>query len=326
MHIQFHVEASPSIGHGHVMRCAAIAERAAERDFETSFVAANGYTTELLQMLSLPTKTTVSSCQKIMVIDHHGSIEPSTVHNNQLMGAKVMLLDEHGPARIVADWVCDVLVGHNAKRTLAHTKRTTYLYGLEYALLRGQFRSSHSKARPGVAGAPRLMIAMGGIDQYRVSLRLVTALSALGFRGPATLVVERDAVTAMRRAVCGWADTLVLTEVSDMAALMIKSDLLVTKLGSLMLEAFCVGLGTVMIEPSRAHCELSASLAKDHADWPAIGLGEARHVDMNVVAQRILVILFDPARLAAMGQRGSELVDGCGCDRLLNVVCGTRAH
>lgn len=322
MHIQFQVEASRAMGHGHVMRCAAMAKRAGERGMTRSFLAANGYTEALLRTLDLSATTETSVTPDVIVMDHRNPIDPVVVRKAQATGSRVLLLDQRGPARAVADGLCDALIGAETRATLPHSDHTTYFYGLEYVLLRTQFRISHAQAEPGRKNPPRLMVAMGGVDQHGVALRLAAALSAAGFRGPATFVVERDAVAAVQRGVSGWQDTCVHTEVTDMALLMLESDLLVSKLGGLMLEAFCVGLGTAMIEPSKAHVDLSASLAEEYSDWPAIPLGLAEEVDMSLAAHSLLMILRDPNRLAHMGRRGSELVDGLGCDRLLTALSG----
>jgi UDP-2,4-diacetamido-2,4,6-trideoxy-beta-L-altropyranose hydrolase len=326
MHLQFQVEASDSIGHGHVMRCAALAERAREQGGMTSFLAADRYTRELLHTLELPVAADADIRPDAIIIDCRSPVQPAAVHAAKARGAKVVLLDHQGPARAVADLVCDALIGSAARAELSHSQETTYLYGLDYVLLRRQFRNAHASSSPGQRSHPRLMLAMGGIDQHRVAPRLASALSASGFNGPATFVVERSAVERIQCEVRNWKDTKVLTDIADMASLMVESDLLVSKLGGLMLEAFCVGLGAAMIEPSVAHVELSASLAAEYFDWPATPLGLAEEVNISFVADSVLEILHDRSRLARMGLRGSALVDGLGCDRLLAAIAVLGAH
>jgi spore coat polysaccharide biosynthesis predicted glycosyltransferase SpsG len=319
--LRFFVEASPTVGHGHVVRCAALAEEAQHSGLRSGFVPANSYTERLLDALNLPQAANAAA---LVVIDHHSPVDPVWVEDMRASGSSVAMIDHQGPARTVADLVCDALIGPEMRNQLPHSNGTRYLYGLDYILLRRQFRDAHAFAHPGRTDTPRLMVAMGGVDQYQVTPRLAVALDACGFTGPATFVVEEHVVDALRDIVRQWTDTRVLAGVSDMASIMLESDLLVSKVGGMTLEAFCVGIGAAMVEPTPAHVTLSASLAAANADWPALPLGLAEGLDMNAAAQNVCAILADQTMLRRLGRRGAALVDGRGCERVVGELVALR--
>ena len=318
MELLFYIEASSDIGHGHVMRCAALAQTAQVRGLKTGFIGANRYTENLIGKLKLPHIKNKTSCAEIVIIDYHSSVDPSMVLSLKAQGSTVALLDQKGVARMVADVVCDALTSPDMLSQLPQSAHTKYLYGLDFALLRSQFKDAHATARPGQSTQPRLMVAMGGVDQHLVAPRLAAALAAQGFTGPATFVVENSTATTVHQQAACWKNTWILSDIEDMALQMRQCDLLITKIGGLTLESFCVGLGAVMIEPSLAHVALSNSLAEIYEDWPARSLGLATEVNMDIVAHEVITLLSDRYLLAKMGQRGSELIDGKGCDRLLD--------
>ncbi len=320
MHIQFHVEASRRVGHGHVMRCVAIAERARERGIRTSFNPVCGYTAALLANIGMEVRTNVSDEPNVVIVDLHRDVEASRIRLHQSLGAKVMLLDQHGPDESPPDGVCNALIPLRQRRSQQDSGSPAYLYGLKYALLRKPFRGLHSQARPGSGRPPRIMISLGGVDPLGVTVRLVRALTGVGFRGPATIVTDGVLCDTLRHEVRHWGETEVLSSVDDMAKLMLQADLLVTKLGVSMMESFCLGLGTAMIEPSKEHVNLSSQLAHEYQPWPALHLGTSQDTDMSSMASKIIQIAGEPSQLRDMGSRGASLIDGLGADRLLEFL------
>lgn len=325
MDVLFHVEASPVIGHGHVARCGSLADEAERRGLRTAFVPGNDYTRQLLSSLDRPVaRPDLETDSAFVVIDLHTAVQPAWVRDLRAAGTCVVLLDCHGPARLEADVVCDAFMVPSASARLPHAESTRYLYGLDYALLRDQFRTAHGVARPGASVPPRLCIVMGGRDQHRVAPRLASALDSAGFCGPASIVAESGAgpsgAGALREITAGWDDTIVSSGVDDMAGLMQDCDLVVNKIGGTTLEAMCLGIGSAMIEPGTAHVDLNAALAAAYPDWPTVEFGLAENTDMNVVASRIIAMLADGVLLRALGQRGRELVDGRGCRRVMDAL------
>jgi spore coat polysaccharide biosynthesis predicted glycosyltransferase SpsG len=208
--------------------------------------------------------------------------------------------------------------------SLAHSDATRYLYGLEFAPLDARFPKAHQSARPGERGTPRLFVCFGGRDPTAITSRFVQALDAAGFRGPATIVADPDPVgrAQIASATARWDGTEVLHSVSDMAAPMACCDLVATKMGLGVLEAFCLGLPCVLVEPSAAHVALHEEIALAYSDLPAVECGLASDVDFAAAAAAALELSRDRPRLATAGRRAAELVDGRGIDRILDALTG----
>lgn len=317
--VQILTEASPTLGHGHLARCRALAAEARSRGFHVVFCARDRYLVDLLQ------KAGEQICAHdaeapIVVRDLRDGSAPEDVRREVAAGRKVLLLDESGHARCEASMVVDVFMTPARADAFSHGGNTRYLYGLPFAPLHPRFRARHAKASAGEGEDPLLIISLGGGDCLQDTASLVLALQETGFRGPARIVSSGSGETAARISdiAAGWRDTLVLPNVADMADFLVAGDLLVTKLGMTVLESFCLGVGCLLIEPSTAHVELNVMQQKAYRDWPAIEMGLNRDLDFADCALRILNCLAKRHRLSTMGRRGSELVDGLGCQRIID--------
>lgn len=322
MKILFCTEASTHFGHGHVMRCKNLAAFARRQGFNTAFLAKNAYTAALLTNLGefvLPTYL-AELHQGPVVIDIPGNEEPTVVHNFQNKGCRVLMLDAHGPARTLADIVCDTTMTSDRLGLLGHSPRTTYLYGFDYACLNMSFyesRVSHITT----TRTNRLLVIFGGIDPLNSTARLLQALHRFGFRGPADIVLGH-APTAMemtKNLTEEWKDTNVMFNVSNISNLMSRCSLVATKVGITMLEAFCSGKGCVMVEPTPLHAELATSLASQYAPWPAMDFGLASDEAFQNCAEHIILLLHDQKKIKDWGHRAAKLVDGQGTERVMNL-------
>lgn len=324
MEIGFLVDASPLIGHGHVMRCAAIADEVASRDWTPIFVPRGAYAKDLLLNSGLPVGSEEHAFD-FAVIDYHSSIDPELVAGLKRKGSSIVFIDDRGRLNDSANLVCDAFKLSDRDMNQLENHAGRMLFGLNYAILRRQFREFHSSARPGRSDSPKVLVALGGVDPHQVSFQVAQALNTIGFRGPATFVVEEGQVSRLQAVVDNWSDCQVLSNVVDMAPRMAGCDLVVTKIGVTALEALCVGVGIAMIEPTRLHMHLSEQLASSYSDWPSVHLGLAGEVDFVAVAEQLLSMLENKEFLTMRGGVGSQLVDGKGVERIVNRMQMLRA-
>lgn len=324
MEVGFLVDASPLIGHGHVMRCAAIADEVASRDWTPMFVPRGSYAKDLVLKSGLPIGSDGHAFD-FAVIDYHSSIDPNLVTSLRRKGSSIVFIDDRGRLNDLANLICDAFKLPNWDMNQPENNAGRMLFGLNYAILRRQFREYHSSAQPGRSNTPRVLIALGGVDPHQISFQVAQALNAVGFRGPAIFVVEEGQVSRLQAVVDNWSDCQVLSNVVNMAPLMAGCDLVVTKIGVTALEAFCVGVGTAMIEPTRLHVDLSEQLASSYTGWPSSHLGLAGEVDFVTVAEQILSLLADKEFLSRQGEVGSLLIDGKGAERIVSRMQMLRA-
>lgn len=317
-------EASPVIGHGHVARCMALADEALRRGLKVQFSVQGAYTANILEMAGYSQLQDQGKAVPYIIRDFRGGSPEEEVRRQCMAGSKVMLIDDHGAARTVASIVTDAFMTPASAQVLEHAHDVEYLYGLKYAPLRRQFLERKPKKKKQAKSSGHLCIAFGGRDPSETTQKFLSALTEAGFRGPATVVVdgssgERNNAVELTSL---WQDTEIHQQVTDMASLMSKSDLVVTKIGVTLLESYCLGLGCALIEPTWAHVELEADLAKHYKLWPAVEFGLAEKTDFLSAAIATIDLLAHPNRTLEIGRHALSLVDGRGVIRLVdNLTC-----
>ncbi|MDY6937250.1 MAG: hypothetical protein SWY16_06245 [Cyanobacteriota bacterium] len=315
-------QASPQIGHGHAMRCRSLAQEGRRRGMNVGFVTEDPYTIDLLQSFGeeIVNPTVFDRLPRFVVRDFKTPNSPELVREEVARGSVVLLMDELGAARTEASLVVDALMTPTRSAQYESSSQTQYSYGLSYTPLHPQFIQNHRAATPGTTQPSRLFVSFGGSDPFSIAVRYLRALDDVGFRGPATIVAEgtaagREAVEAI---VGDWQQTQVLQNVRDMAFYMKDCDLVATKLGVTQLEAFCLGLGCVAIEPTPAHVNLQLDLTRAYDRWPMIDFGLVDRVDFGLAARKTVELLQSSPQLAQLGERGAQLVDGLGVRRILD--------
>lgn len=315
-------EASPAIGHGHVMRCLALAAEARSRGMAVRFSPRDSYTADLLRDAGETEFADPQDPFRFVIRDFRDGSSSADVEGHRLRGSKVLLMDELGSARAAVDAVCDALMTKERAAPLLHGDGTRYLYGLSYAPLHARFRAAHATEAPGDRERPRLFISFGGAGTVAVTFRFVAALHDSGFRGPATVVTGGSPAETeeIRSLAAGWKDTEVTARVRNMARVMAPCCLAATKMGVTVLESFCLGRGCVLLEPSPAHVRLQEALAAAYRDWPAVELGLAETADFSLAARCTMSLLADRPAIDRMGARATELVDGRGTERIVDAL------
>jgi len=315
-------EASDQVGHGHVVRCRALALEARRRGLKVNFWAPDVYLAQLLESWGEKTinRKDGGPPPAFIVCDKRQPHAAADIEQCMARGSMVLLLDDLGPARTVASLVADALMTPRRSRLYPHGPNTGYLYGLRYAPLHRQFLEQHSQAAAGATVPGRLLVSFGGRDPHNVTGRFLAALDDLGFRGPASVIADAAApgYPQLEKIINRWDHSDLTHDVRDMALRMRVCDVVATKLGVTMLEAFCVGLGCILIEPTPAHLELQEDLAETYDAWPVKEFGLAESLDFHAAAAETMALLKNPGLLAAWGEQGTHLVDGLGVKRIMD--------
>jgi spore coat polysaccharide biosynthesis predicted glycosyltransferase SpsG len=191
---------------------------------------------------------------------------------------------------------------------------TKVLVGSAYALLRPEFarlRALGISSLPDLPELPRrVLVLMGGTDPTG-SAPVAAAAAGLAFPEAEIEVVvpsltqprRRGAVTEMPRIV-------------DVAAHMLRADLVVTAAGSTLWELFCLARPVAAVQvadnQARGYDRLLAA-------GTIIGLGRPP-IDVNHAAERLRDGVTRHDGLRVLGESGSTLVDGRGAERVLDAI------
>ena len=168
--------------------------------------------------------------------------------------APVLLLDEGGEARGLAQYLVDVLPRHPHAGGDVPNRAGTGFLDLPHAR-----RTAPKEFR-------RVLVSFGGEDEAGLTLRLSRILIAEGFLDPANLTVVSG---ALRRgaAPLGLDGATILGPVQDLKEHLSRYDLVFTQFGLTAFEAAWAGCGVVLLNPSRYHRELALA-----AGFPEMGV------------------------------------------------------
>ncbi len=288
--VAIHVDGGHRHGFGHVGRCLALCEEIGEAAaFTTSDPGLTAYLTARGARL-----VRVDVDTPVVVLDRAAEVGLPEVQRFQAHGSRVVLVDDAGPARTVADLVVDPPTGPSWPPASGPR-----LGGFEHVLLRREIRAARSRPTPGVG----VLVSMGGSDPEGLTPRLAQALRQAGiemavalgpgYRGPQ--IPEAVAPDTWPNALAG-------------------ASLVVTRFGHTLLEAAHLGVpAVVVVSDGRDRRDASAFAAHGTIRWLESTAPEA------VADAAAAMIEHDEERLR-MSRRGRQLVDGLGAARVAAAV------
>lgn len=282
--VEIVVDGGPVHGYGHVGRCLALWEALGERSsFSTAEPAVQRF------LADRGAATAPAPGAPVVLLDRVEPTRADEVRELQDAGRRVVLLDDLGDGRELADAVVD-------PPTAAHWPPAagTVLGGFEHVLLRGEVRAAERAAEP-----RDVLLALGGSDPTQLTPRLAAALAAAAV----PLVVNLGPGYAGDRDVPG----RIVASPADFAGELGAARLLVAAYGHSLLEAAYLGVPALIVVTREDH--------REHAE-AFVANGTAEIVAPDAVGDRVAQLLADEGALQAMAARGPSLVDGRGAERV----------
>lgn len=329
MRAVFRFDASPMIGAGHAYRCLTLAEALSQRGWVCQ-AAVNPEAVTTVPALKKDSVFTMSESTDIerevdwLIVDHFGLDADWEAHcRDRVKG--IFVIDDLANRKHDCDLLLDQTLGRaeTEYRDLIPT-HARILLGLRYALLRSQFAEARQKAqarRNATKHVGRILVNFGGGNQLDVTALTLQAI------GNSRLEVEVDVViggeSAQLSRIREIASALpqkanVLTNVSDMAGLMVAADVAIGAAGSSMWERMCLGLPSISIvlAPNQAFA------ARMVSHWQAaIVLDGPFGPAMTEELSSALSYLKEAAsRRLEMSNVGFSLVDGLGAQRIAAIL------
>lgn len=331
--IIFRCDASRETGSGHVYRCLTLADSLIEKGWSCIFLSAPG-SEDIVPALLNPqyglARSVIDDLRAdVLVVDHYG-MDADFESACRDWAKKIVVIDD------LADRIhdCDVLIDQTYGRDADDYKELTpehcrILAGAEYALLRPQFADVRGKSldrrRAGLPDRPRVLVSLGSTNIHGITQVALRALQRFKLRPLAIDVVlgasapgveeARILVEAMNKE--GFHKATYHQNVAAMAGFMAEADLAIGAGGTTSWERCCAGLPVLMVEIADNQRFLAAQL---HDAGAAYNLGWYAHVDVQMLVSALETYIIDPESLSRMSQRAAAICDGCGTQRVVDII------
>lgn len=348
LRVLFRVDASLLIGCGHVYRCLTLAAKLTEYGCQTlfvctahagnliDFIAAKGYQVHVLPMVNY-TQTPdfklgrswqedaqltaqIISTLKIdwLIVDHY-QLDGRWHKTLKSAAYRLMVIDDLANRFYDSDRLLDQTYGRIVQDysplISGHTK---LLLGTDFSLLRDEFIAARVQAlsrRIKHVRIQSILLSLGGTDNDNITERVIRLLAATSLADTTILHVvagpnnphlaSLQLATQKSRFQCR-----LYTSVTDMAELMVSSDLAIGAAGCSAWERCVLYLPGLNITLADNQVSIAARLAENGA---AISLGEPNTLTAACLSNAIGVC---EANYLAMAQKAGELVDGIGASRV----------
>ena len=326
----FRVDAGAEVGAGHIIRCLTLAAGLSRRGWKCIFVCREG----VEQFVPAPV---TSRCEVIPV--REGVDDVSEMIAVLPQGCDLMVVDHYvwdaGQERRCRGWAnriliiddladrqheCDFLLDQTLERpradyaSLVQTD-TRLLIGPRFALLRPQFRSGRGKAverHRNVSSVSRVLICMGATDYLNVSSASLRAIAAAKLNAEIDVILSPHAphLAEVRKTAEQVPQTVrVLTDVSDVAQLMVEADVAIGAGGMSSWERCCMALPSLVIVTADNQRRVVQALSKEHAIH---SLGEVHEVSQEMFAHALEQFAAQPEKLVEMSRQAAKICDGLG--------------
>jgi UDP-2,4-diacetamido-2,4,6-trideoxy-beta-L-altropyranose hydrolase len=338
--ILIRADVSVAIGTGHVMRCLALAQAWRDAGGEAAFAMAESLPSindrlrsEGIPLLQLnhprgsrdDARETVelarSNQANWVVLDGYCF---SAEYQRQVKdaGIRLLVVDDNGES---SRYFADLVLNQNVhSKEAMYEKRENYtrlLLGSRYVLLRREFWSLQERAKEIPESGRKVLITMGGSDPNNVTAKVVSTLRLVEIKGlqARVLVGGGNLYTASLRdhALRDGAEIGIVTNPHSVTDLMLWADVAVSAAGSTCWEMCFLGVPAILIAVAENQMPGGRELARREI---AVLLGATSEITPERIAGELQRVLCSKQQRENMSQRGRELVDGRGCERVLTAM------
>jgi UDP-2,4-diacetamido-2,4,6-trideoxy-beta-L-altropyranose hydrolase len=257
-----------------------------------------------------------------LVVDHY-AIDGNWESALRPLVDKIMVIDD------LADRQhdCDLLLDQNFyldqpgrydNRVSGHCQK---LLGPGYALLRSEFHQARKLTRPRSGAVQNILVFFGGVDECNATAKALRAIGALD-RVDFAVDVVVGAGNPHKHEIHELCKTLKNAsfhcQVSNMAELMVRSDLAIGAGGTVTWERFCLGLPALVVSVAENQAHIAEDCAKAGCQ---LYLGYSAEVDESTLGAALRTVLQSPSLLVNMSTQAMQVVDGKGLSRVVQWLC-----
>src|SRR5256886_5505474 len=337
-------DANVEIGTGHVMRCLALAQAWQDHGGDVVFAMAESSVgiderlrleqTQTSRLDAMPgsaddaaqTGRLARELQADWAVVNGYHFDAAYQRSLKGEGLKRMVIDDYGHA---GHYSADVVVNQNisAKESL-YTSRERYTrlcLGLDYVLLRREFKAWREWKREIAPIAKKVLVTMGGSDPENVTSAGLRAMRLVDIDGVELIVVvgPGNPNGEMLEQEAAGSNGLIrlCRNVTNIPELMSWADVAVSAAGSTCWELCLLGLPAAIIDVAENQRPIAEILGYRGV---AIHLGSEHTLSADEIPGTIRSLMLSPAARSSMSERARRLVDGRGAERVIAAMRGTR--
>ncbi|MFN9490492.1 MAG: UDP-2,4-diacetamido-2,4,6-trideoxy-beta-L-altropyranose hydrolase [Betaproteobacteria bacterium] len=327
--IAIRADASSTIGAGHIMRCLTLANELRHAGAEILFLSRNvtGDAFDIIHNNCFPSislgNATSWSCDADrtlaalinqppfdwLIVDHYG-LDRGWESRTRSVAHKILVIDDLANRPHDCDALLDQNYYINAKQrydSLVPSNCRLFL-GLEFALLRNEFKIAARNVRPRQNHIRRILVTFGATDPTNETEKVLSALRSLDSPlisvdvvvGTANLrrsVIEA-LCSAMPRVRCH-------VQTNRMVELMNAADLAIGAAGATTWERCILGLPALTVITADNQKQTASDLAAAGAIWL---LGQANDLTANHYETALRTAIDSPARLRSLSIRARDIM------------------
>jgi UDP-2,4-diacetamido-2,4,6-trideoxy-beta-L-altropyranose hydrolase len=332
MIVLIRADATPEIGTGHVMRCAALGTRLTGKGARVHFVCAalpenlrawlhgnsfglsvidgvdtSGWRADLAATARIAARI---GPVDLLVVDHYRlAREWETGLRGQVR--RILAIDDLADRAHDCDLLLDQNLHDHADTRYAHLlpAKAMQFLGPQYALLRTEFDAPDLvRARDG--NIKRLLVFFGGTDPGNQTAKVIAALRNIGDRAPASTLVlgpahpDRESIHAC---VAGLQNVTVLDTTDRMSQLMAEADLAIGTCGIAAWERCALGLPSLVAVTAENQREDADIL---HRIGAVVNLGDADAVSAEHWQRELELAITQPRRIQNMARCSQQVMAG----------------
>lgn len=349
MQLIIRVDASPSLGNGHMSRCLTLAKAWRARGgnccfiispilgngaahltaagFRVLFLPSNDLTPEEDAQASLNCAASYlgADAQRVWWLVDVYRLDKRWHSRVRRPERKLWVIDDLANRDYDADILLDQTPGRDAAAYRGRINSDCQLLlGAAFAILREDFLAQREQAQwrakgPRRAAKARVFIAMGGTDPHHDAAKILQhLLPKTELWESITLVTAENAahLPALKK-LCAAAGVNLRINVTQMAALLNEQDIAIGAAGVSALERASLGLPSLNFVTADNQLLLAENLSLAGC---AINLGVVCELSLQAMSQHLQYLFHNSSAYHRMSKAGLSLCDGLGVERIFTVL------
>ncbi len=325
------VDASESIGLGHLTRCLLLANFIKKKGYTVVFFTAESLSQNIIESKGFKCHRIKDLTLNLMEFYNNylviADINSNAIFNNLDYFDYLHNLGRNAELLVTLEdlinypYCSDIVIipycGAD-KLKLKSDCNTRYLIGPNYFPLRKEFNNDSFSVSK---NAKKILITMGGSDPKKITLKVLNSINKLDKRyditvvlGKASNILSKDINSTMNNYK---GEFVVLSDVENMSKLMLDCDVAITNSGLTKYELSALGVPSIIISNNK----LQALYSEDFSSYgSSVHLGSIGAVSDKYIRETCVDLMKDYKLRLNMSKKGKCLVNGDGLNRIWKAI------